>query len=169
MSLTYRPLLPGLVAQERIDDRPGMPEVARRLSSIMALGIISIDVHGPGTYLRTYLTADPAGLARLAETGVWQSDLTGIGGTTDRQTSVVQSGRQVIRFLGHETRTIGGCRYAVWALEHSRTVARPDQPDRVQLFRQWWAPALGVAVGVTDPTAEGFGPEVPFARIETLD
>ena len=169
MVMIYRPFLPGLVSEERIDDRPDMPANARRVLRLSALGIIGVDSHGSTAYIRHFFSADPMELGQLPETGVWETDLTAWGGPVDRADVFTATGRHVVRFLGHETRQIGACSYAVWAIEHTRTVrGQPGRPDTVQLFRQWWAPALGVAIGVTDAAREGFGPEVPFARIASV-
>ncbi len=169
MSMTYRPFLPGLISEERVDDRPDMPDNARRVSRIAAQGIIGVDSQGPTGYVRVFLSADPAGLARLNETGTWETGLTTLAGPVDRSDSTGVTGRQVVRFVEEATRSIGACSYRVWVIEHERTIHRPGRPDAVQRFRQWWSPELGVALGLTDAAGEDFGPEVPFARIAALD
>ena len=166
--MTYRPFLPGYLSEDRTDDRPGMPDTARRLTRIAAMGIIAVDSHSSTGWIRNDFSADPALLAQLPETGVWETGISARAGTNDRTSTFALTGRQVVRFAGHDTRSVGDCSYPVWVIEHERTIERPDRAPSVQLFRQWWAPALGVAIGVTDAAAEGYGPEIPFARIEAL-
>jgi hypothetical protein len=166
--LELRPAGPGLIAERRQDDRPDTPEGIRRAERTVALGMIGLEVRG-ANWARVTFGRDLGALGLLGKTLLWESPLTVEVGALGGPATAVSTGRQSVSYLGTVTRRLGGCSYAAWHLEHRRELAIPGRDPALQTFQQWWAPALGVAIGLTDPVPQGLGPDIPFARIEALD
>lgn len=163
---------PDLIEETRRDTRQGLLQRQSYMVRALHHGMLLADLLQPVPAQMRYASPPPAPQA-LLETGAWQAEAHLVAlARGETPETLLSSGDHAMRVLGHGAMAIGGCRYEVIHIEHLRRQTRVGAGSAgmdAMTYHQWYAPGLGISIGLTAGGLDGSPGALPeFTRIRAL-